>query len=72
MYLGKVPEYFRHLVTSLPTANIDDDIRVGVLGQCLGDHCLATAKSTRNGSGTTKDTPVGIARGGGGGGGVRM
>lgn len=58
LYLWEVSEYFRHLISSLPTAHIDDDIRVGELGQCLGDDSLATAKGTRNGSSPSLYTPV--------------
>lgn len=45
--LGEISQHFRHFVPTLSTANIDDDVAVGVLGQRLWDHSLSTSKSSR-------------------------
>ena len=47
--LGEVLEDLAHLVAALPAAHVDDDVRVGVLGQRLGDHGLAATERPRNG-----------------------
>ena len=52
-YLREVSQHFRHLVSSLPTAHVDDDVTVGVLGQRLWDDGLATAEGARDGSGSS-------------------
>lgn len=31
--LREVPQHFRHLITTFPTTNVDDNVAVGVLGQ---------------------------------------
>merc|ERR1719322_1205187 len=51
----EVLQHFRHLIATLATAHIDDDVRVGVLGEGLRDHSLATSESARNGSGASLD-----------------
>ena len=45
--------YLRHLVTALATAHIYNTVRVGVLGQGLGDHSLAATKGSGYSTGTT-------------------
>ena len=46
--LGEVLEHLAHLVPALPAPHVDDDVRVGVLGQRLGDHGLAAPKGPGN------------------------
>ncbi len=48
--LGEVLQHLAHLVAALPAPHVDDDVRVGVLGQRLRDHGLATSERPRNGS----------------------
>lgn len=55
-HLGEVSQYFWHLVTTLPTAYVDDDVAVGVLRQGLRDDSLSTAKGTRDGCGSSLHT----------------
>lgn len=31
--LRKIPQHFRHLITTFPTTNVNDNVAVGVLGQ---------------------------------------
>ena len=42
-----------HLIAAFTTTNIDDNVTVRELRQCLGDDGLATTESTRNGSSAT-------------------
>jgi len=56
-HLGEVSQYFRHLVSSLSAAHVDDDLAVGVLGQRLGDDRLAAAEGSRDGRGPALHTP---------------
>mmetsp|Transcript_8655 Transcript_8655/g.14936 ORF Transcript_8655/g.14936 Transcript_8655/m.14936 type:complete len:548 (+) Transcript_8655:633-2276(+) len=46
--LGEVLEDFSHLVTALAAADVDNDIRVGKLGQRLRDHSLAATERARD------------------------
>ena len=55
--LGEIAKHFRHLVTALTTADVDDDVGVGVLGEGLGNHSLAAAEGAGNGSRTTLHAP---------------
>lgn len=55
-YLREIPEYFRHLIPTLSTTNINDDITVGEFGQGLRDHSFAATERTGNGSGSSLDT----------------
>lgn len=55
-HLWEVSQYFGHLITSLPTTHIDDDITVGVLGQGLRDDSLTTAKGSRDSCSSTLHT----------------
>ena len=48
--LREVHEHLCHLVAPLTTSNVNDAVTVTVLGQRLGDDCLATSKSPRNGA----------------------
>lgn len=45
--------YLSHLIATLSTTNINNDIRVGILGKSLWDTGLATTESTRNSSGSS-------------------
>lgn len=45
-----------NLVSSLSAPNIDDNIRIGVLGQRLRNDSLAASEGTGNGRGTSLDT----------------
>ncbi len=45
--LGEFVQHFRHLVTALAAAHIDDDVRIAPLGQGLLQNRLAGAKATR-------------------------
>ena len=56
-YLWEISQYFRHLVSSLATSHVDDDVRVGKLGQGLGDNCFAATEGSWNGCGTSLYTP---------------
>ena len=56
--LWEISQYFRHLIPSLSTAHVDDDVAVGVLGQGLRDHSLPTAKGSGDSSGPSLDTAV--------------
>lgn len=42
-----------NLITSFSTTYVDDDVRVWVLRQRLGDDSFSASESTRNGGGTT-------------------
>lgn len=54
--LGEIHQHFSHLVTTLTTTNVDNDITVGELGDTLGDDSLSTSEGTRNTDSTTLDT----------------
>lgn len=55
-YLGEIHQDFSHLVTTLTTSDIDNDITVGKLGDTLRNDSLAAAERTRDTDGTTLDT----------------
>ena len=57
--LGKLLQHLSHFISSLTTPHIDNNIRVGVLGERLGDDSLATTKGSRDGGGSTLDTSEG-------------
>jgi len=48
--LGEVHEHLCHFIASLTTPDIYDAVTVAVLGERLGNDCLATPKSPRNGT----------------------
>jgi hypothetical protein len=54
--LGEILQYFSHLVTSLTTANVDNNVTVGELGHRLTNDSLSTTESTGDGDGTTLNT----------------
>lgn len=55
-YFREVSQYFWHLISTLPTAYVDDDITVGVFGQGLGDDSLSTAKGSWDSCGSSLHT----------------
>jgi len=55
--LGEVAQYFRHFVSSLATANVDDNVAVRELRQRLRNDGLTTAKCTRHSACTSLYTP---------------
>ena len=57
-HLGKVLQHLRHLVAALAAAHVDDDVRVGVLGQRLRNHSLTAAKGAGDGRGAALHTAV--------------
>lgn len=56
--LRKVAQHFRHFISALATANVDNDIAVGVLGEWLWDYSLSTSKGSWDGSGAALHTTV--------------
>ncbi len=48
--LREVHQHLCHLIAPLTTPNINDAVTVTVLGERLGNDCLATPKSARNGA----------------------
>lgn len=54
--LGEVTQHFRHFIPTLPTADVDDDVTVGIFGQGLGDHRLSASEGSGNSSGAALDT----------------
>ena len=50
--LGEVIQYLSHLITALTASDIDDTVRVGVLGEGLGDTGLAAAEGAWNSAST--------------------
>lgn len=57
-YLGEIPQHFRHFISTLSAANINDDFAVGILGQRLRDHSLPTSKGAWYSSGATLYTTI--------------
>lgn len=55
-HLGEIHQDFSHLITTLTTSDVDNNITVGELGHTLGNDSLAASKSTRNADSTTLDT----------------
>jgi hypothetical protein len=53
--LRELHKYFSHLVTALTATDVDNDVRVGVLGQGLRNDSLTATEGTGNSSGTTLD-----------------
>lgn len=49
MHLREVSQHFRHLVTALPAADVDNDVAVGVLGKGLRDDGLSAAEGAGDG-----------------------
>jgi len=60
LYLGEVPEYFRHFVSSLTASDVDNDVTVGIFRQRLWDDRLTAAERTWNGSRAALDAPADI------------
>mmetsp|Transcript_31231 Transcript_31231/g.92730 ORF Transcript_31231/g.92730 Transcript_31231/m.92730 type:complete len:665 (-) Transcript_31231:90-2084(-) len=59
--LGEVREHLGHLVAALAAADIDDDVRVRVLGEGLRDHRLAAAEGAGHGRGAAlRDREEGV------------
>ena len=56
--LWEIPQYFRHLVSALAAADIDDDVAVGEFWQRLRDDCFTTAERTGYCTRTTLYTPA--------------
>lgn len=56
--LRKVAQHFRHFISTLTTANIDNDITVRVLGQRLWDYSFSTSKGSWYGSGAALHTTI--------------
>jgi hypothetical protein len=50
--LREVLQHLAHLVAALPAPHVDDDVRVGVLGQGLGDDGLAATEGPGDGRGS--------------------
>lgn len=55
-HFGKIHQDFSHLITTLTTSDINDNIAVGELGHTLGNDSLAASESTRNADSATLDT----------------
>ena len=53
--LGELHEYFGHLVTALTATDVDDAVRVGVLGERLRNDSLTATEGAGNGAGSTLD-----------------
>jgi len=53
--LGEVIEDLSHLVTALTTSDVNDTVRVGVLGEGLGDTSLTATEGAWNSAGTALD-----------------
>lgn len=53
--LGEIPEYFRHLVTTLSASDVDDDIGVGIFRERLRNYSFATTEGAWNCCGTSLD-----------------
>mmetsp|Transcript_64817 Transcript_64817/g.166821 ORF Transcript_64817/g.166821 Transcript_64817/m.166821 type:complete len:597 (+) Transcript_64817:397-2187(+) len=51
--LREICEHLSHLVAALAAADVDDDVRVGVLGEGLGDDRLAAAEGAGHRRGAT-------------------
>ena len=56
--LREVLEHLGHLIAALATADVDDRVAVGELGQRLRDHRLAAAERARNGCRAALHTPA--------------
>lgn len=52
---GEIVEHFSHLVSTLATSDVDNALRVRVLGQGLGDAGLTTSESSGNSASSTLD-----------------
>lgn len=52
-HLREVSQYFRHFISTLSAAHVDDDVTVRVLGQRLGNDGLPAAESSRDGGGSS-------------------
>lgn len=55
-HLWEIHQNFSHLIASLTTTDVDNDITVGELGHRLTDDSLSTAESTRNTDSTALNT----------------
>lgn len=52
--LGELLKYLSHLVSSLSASDVDNALRVGVLGKGLRNACLSATESTWNGAGSSQ------------------
>lgn len=50
-HLREITQHFRHFISTLSAADIDNHVTVGVLGQRLGDHSFSTSEGSRYSSG---------------------
>ena len=57
-YLREISQYFRHLVSSFTTSYVDNDVRVGKLGEGLGDNSFSTTKGSWDSCCSSLNTPV--------------
>jgi len=53
--LGELIEYLSHLISSLATSDVDNTLRVGVLGQGLRDTGLSTSEGSGNSASSSLD-----------------
>lgn len=58
LYLGEVPQHFRHFISTLSAAHVDNDVAVGILGQRLRDHRLPAAEGAGYGGGAALHASV--------------
>jgi hypothetical protein len=54
--LGEIVQNLSHLVTTLTTSDVNNTVRVGVLGKSLGNASLTATESSGNGTSTTLDS----------------
>ena len=57
-YFWEISQHFRHLVSSLTTAHVDDDVTVGILRQGLTNDGLSAAERTRYSSSASLNWPI--------------
>jgi len=53
LQLGEVIQHFGHFVSTLTASDVNNTVRVGVLGEGLGNASLTAAESSGNGTSTT-------------------
>ena len=57
-HLREISQYFWHFIATLPTAHVNDDITVRILGQGLWDHGFTTPKGSWDSRRSSLDTPI--------------
>lgn len=57
-YLREISQHFRHLVSSFSASYVDNDVRVGKLGERLGNNSFSTTKGSWDSCCSTLNTPV--------------